>query len=318
MLEIIIFTSTTVLPVFITILIGYYVRKMGVITLVGAKEINNLVFKLMLPLMLFGNIAMSDFSQLFDLNFIFFVSAMTIIIFFISWIYGEVFVKERKLIGTFVQGAFRGNYALLSLVLISNVLGEEAVARGSIVGPIVIPIYNVFSVIILSIRGKGIDKLNKNSIKLALINLTKNPIILSVVFALPFSIFNVTFPTILEETIIFIGKSATPVALIGVGASFNLKNISNKLKVSSVAVFIKIIFSPIISMYVAYILGFDNTDLVIIALIMGSPTAISSYVMATSINGDSELAADILVMTTLLSIFTLTGIIAFSKYVGII
>ncbi|MDP2365799.1 MAG: AEC family transporter, partial [Ignavibacteria bacterium] len=214
----------------------------------------------------------------------------------------------------FIQGAFRGNYAIVGLALISNLFGRNALGKATIILAFLLPLYNVLAVIVLTVPKQS----GKVEFKKALIEIILNPLILAVFFALPFSFFDIQIPEMFLTTGVFLSELALPLALIGIGGSLNMENLKRASTLAFSSSIIKIIVLPIILTVVAIFLGYRNNDLGIMFIVFACPTAIASFVMADVMGANSKLAGNIIMITTLGSVFTIAIGILLLKSFGLI
>ncbi len=321
-MEAFLFSANCVLPLFLIIGIGWWLKKAGMITPAIVDGLNTITFNVALPLLLFRDIARSDLYDLFAPSFIIYALISTLLFFILSWIFAECFVKNKGSVGAFVQGCFRGNYAIVGLFLINNVLGYPA--KGSLIVAFAVPLYNILAIIILSVRSK-----NPQPIRLGktLKDIAKNPLIIGILCGLPFALFKIPLFSAGETRFIatavdYMAISANPMALLAIGAAINFDKLRSGLKSVLTVAAIKLVIGPFIFTAIAYglrgWLGFGGADLLVLLVMYAVPTAVASYVMASKMNNDAGLAADIVLVTSLLSLFTLTGWIYVFKVMGII
>jgi malonate transporter and related proteins len=185
-----------------------------------------------------------------------------------------------------------------------NIFSEKGLAHSALLLAFALPIYNIFSVIALTVFVH--KKEDKGKFKKIILNIITNPIIISVFIALPFSIFQIKMNPFADKCISYISNLTLPLALIGVGGSLSFKSLYDKAFDSIFAVFIKIILMPVLVTAAAYFLNLRGESLGIIFLITSTPTAFASFIMADAMNNDSELAANIIAIGTLGSIFTIS------------
>jgi predicted permease len=312
--ENIIFTANIVAPVFLIIAVGYFAKKMKIINEVFVEVTSRLVFQISLPVFIFLEIAELDLSQVLELKQIAYIYAATIIPYLLIWFGTIPFIKNPKDKSAFVQGAFRGNYAIVGLALISNLFGGEALGKATLILAFLLPLYNVLAVIVLVVP-KHQGKINFKSIFLEIL---LNPLILAVVFALPLSYFKLKLPEMLSSTGNYLADLALPLALIGIGGSLNMENLKRASTLAFTASIIKIVILPIILTIGAYLLGYVMDDLGIMFIVFACPTAIASFVMADAMGANSKLAGNIIMLTTLGSVFTIAIGILLLKSFGLI
>ena len=210
--------------------------------------------------------------------------------------------------GAFVQASFRSSAAVMGLAFIENIYGSSAMGPLMIIGAV--PLYNIFSVIVLTFEAQPDDadaKRDMSRLKQAGINILKNPIIISIVLGMIAAYFQIDFPTIVDNTVGYIAKTATPLALIGMGAGFEGRKALANIKPTIAASLIKLVVQPLVFVPLAVALGFTGEKLIGILVMLAAPATPSCYIMAKSMKNDGVLTASIVVLTTLLAAFTLTG-----------
>lgn len=214
-----------------------------------------------------------------------------------------LFIDDGKDRAVFIQGSFRSNYAIVGIALVANMFGEHALGKAAMVLAFIAPLYNVLSVIALAFPVRQEKQLSFGKMVLEIIT---NPIILAAVVALPFSHFQIHLPQILFKTVNYLAALTLPLALLGIGGALNFESIKKDSRIAIFSTFVKIVIIPLTLSFLAYKLGFKNEDLGIMFLLFASPTAIVSYIMAKAMGCNSELAGNIILMTTLGSILTIS------------
>lgn len=311
------FSFNAVIPVFLIIGGGFFLKQKKILNDDFSTASNKLVFTIALPAMIFESIYKVDFTSIFDLNLILFSVGGTIVQFLVITACAFGLLSARKSIGSFVQGGFRSNFVILGIPLINNLsatLGTDAVAKSSIIVSVIMPLYNILAVIILTTTS-----LEKSSAwkKKLLLDIIKNPLIIAVVIAIPFSVTGIRLPGFVEKAIAYMSAIAVPLALLDIGYNFNFRVFMNNLPLAAGSSFIKIIVSPLVFTTAAYFLGFHGSSLGLIYILFASPTAVSSYIMAKSMRNDADLAANIVLLTTIGSLVTLFLGVFIMKSLGV-
>lgn len=306
-----IFSLNATVPVFFVIFMGWLLHKIGIIDERFSDVNDKLSFRILFPLLLFRDISSADIKQDFDMKFAVFCFAATIICFSVIWLASEIFIKDKTIIGSFVQGSFRGSAAILGVAFVENMYGNAGMVPLMIVAAV--PLYNIFSVIILTIRGKEKKKLSPKKLVMSIIT---NPMIVGIFSGLPFALLEVKFPVMVEKCINNLSSLTMPLALLAVGASFKGRSAVKKLKPSIAASVIKLIIQPAVILPVGIMMGFRNQEIIALLIMTGAPTTVSSFIMAKNMNNDAELASSIVVITTLFSSITITSIIFIFKTFG--
>jgi len=278
---------------------------------------NKFNFKVTLPFMLFKDIAGVDIKAVFDIKYVLFCAIVSTICFWVVWGTAKLLVRDKTIRGAFVQSSFRGSAAVMGLAFIQNIYGSSAMGPLMIVSAV--PLYNIFSVIVLTFEANdstGIDK--KAKIRQAGINICKNPIILSILAGLIVGLLGIQFPTLVNKTVSNVAQMATPLALITIGAGFEGRKALAKIAPTMASSMIKLVLQPLVFLPVAAWMGFSGEKMIAILIMLASPTTPSCYIMAKSMNNDEVLTASVIVTTTLMAAFTLTGWIFLLKTLGYI
>ncbi len=299
-----IFSINATIPIFLIILLGYILRQKDFLSEEFVKIANKYVFSIALPVMLFYDISKTDVRKDMNIKFFFYCLVVTIVMFFMVWGIAVLAIKDKTMIGAFAQGGARGSAAILGVAFVENICGEMGMTPLMIVASV--PFFNILSVIILVFNAKDTDNKNYGKIKSSCINIAKNPIIIGILIGVIVSVIRLDMPVIVDRSLEYIARTATPIALLAVGAGFDTKQAITRLKPALGASFIKLLGLPMIFLPIAYYMGFRDSEMVAILVMLAAPTTVSSYVMAKSMDNDDVLASNIIVLTTLLSSFTLT------------
>lgn len=302
-MENLIFSLNATIPIFLMMLLGMLFRKLGWMDEVFAAKMNKFVFLVPLPVLLFEQLAMVDFSEVWDIKFILFCFVVTAISITISTLISMLW-KDRSIKGEFIQATYRSSAALLGIAFIQNIYGTAGMAPLMIIGSV--PLYNIMAVVVLSLFKPGNNSFDKALVKKTLKGIATNPIIIGIVAGFVWSALKLPMPSILHKTVSSIGATATPMGLMSMGATFEMKKATSKIKPTLVAVFMKLVGFCAIFLPVAAMLGFRNEQLIAILVMLGSATTVSSFVMARSMGHEGTLSSGVIMMTTLLSAFTLT------------
>ena len=310
-----IYSINATVPIFLVMIIGWFIKQIGLIDDHFANVANRYVFKVALPALLFRDLSKSDFKGKFDPQFVLYCSIVTILMFSLVWIATEILMKDDTQKGAFVQGSCRSSAAILGMAFVQNMYSDTGMAPLMIVAAV--PLFNIFAVVVLTFKAHPADsseavKAGKgNNIKKAFVNILKNPIIIGIVLGFISSMLNMKYPAIINKTIESLAQTATPIALICIGAGFEGRKALKKT-------FIKLIGLAAVFIPVAVFLGFRNQELVAALIMLASPTTVTSYVMAKSMDNDEVLSSSIIVLTTVLSSITLTGWIFILRALGLI
>lgn len=310
------FSINVTFPIFLVMVIGWVLHQIGMLDEHFVTVANRFNFKVTLPFMLFRDIASVDIWEVFDLKFVLFCAIVSTTCFWSIWGLTKVFLKDKSMRGAFVQASFRSSAAVMGLAFISNIYGTSAMGPLMIIGAV--PLYNIYSVIVLTFEAQEEVENGGGKIKEAIVNIAKNPIILSIFAGLIVAMLGIHFPMLVDKTINMVAQLATPLALIVLGAGFEGRKALAKIRPTLLASAIKLFFQPLVFLPVAALLGYSGEKLIAILIMLASPTTPSCYIMAKNMNNDGVLTASVIVSTTLLAAFTLTFWIFLLRSFGLI
>ncbi len=313
--ENLIFSLNATVPVFLMMVLGYLLHKIGWMDDEFASKMNRFVFRVPLPVLLFGDLAAVDFAQVWNMKFVSFCFGVTVISIAVSA--GISFLwKDRSIQGEFIQASYRSSAAILGIAFIQNIYGTAGMAPLMIIGSV--PLYNVMAVLVLSLFKPGQRGLDRDVMKTTLWGIATNPIILGIAAGLLWSALRLPMPQIMGKMISSVGGVTTPMGLMAMGAAFDLRRAFAKVKPAVTAAFIKLIGFCAVFLPAAVRLGFREEELVAILVMLGSATTVTCFVMAKNMGHEGVLSSSVVMLTTLFSAFTLTGWLYLLRSMGLI
>lgn len=291
---------STVCPLFLMMVLGYLLRRIGMFTEDFLRQLNKVCFQVFLPMILFINVYDSDFSAAFQTQLVVFAILCVAVMFIILMLLIPKFEKNNLRRGVMVQGIFRSNYILFGLPMAESLFGPSSIGTTAVLIAFVIPLFNLLSVVALEFFGGG-----KINIRRMVTGVATNPLILGALAAFAFVLTGLRMPAVLEGTIRDISKIATPLALIILGGSFAFSRLRNNWKSLIFAVGSKLILVPLCFMILSIAVGYRGVELGALLTMLASPTAVSSFTMAQQMQADEELAGQIVVVGSICSIVTI-------------
>lgn len=312
-MENLILSFNVVLPLFLCIMLGYFLRRIGMMDEPIRKSLNKLCFKVFLPIYLFNNIYTTDISAAFNPELIAFGVGGLIVLFVVLMLVIPRIEKENARRGVMIQAIFRANFALFGLPVAESLCGEGLMGPTSLMVGVTVPVFNIMAVIALETFRGG-----KPSVRKMLRGIATNPLIIASLLGIAFNLLQIPLPSAVHKSVIDLGRVATPLSLVALGASFMFSSIRGFRRQLVIAVAGKLIVSPLIFVSLGAALGFRNEMLVPILIMFGAPTAVSSFPMAQQMDGDGELAASLVVFTSGLAIVTIFLFVFTLKQLGLI
>ncbi len=311
-MENLIFSLNATLPVFLIIAAGMGAKRVGLINDNYVSVANKFNFRVCLPIMLFLSMRNSDTSGGFDLKFMALIIACSAAECVLSGVIARVCVHEPSKRGSFAQGSFRGNTALIGLAMIMNMYGESKYAAVAVM--CAIPVYNAGAVTVLSLFGGE----NNKSVKDIVLNIVKNPLIIGTLAGMAASVLDIHFPTAIETSLEYLSDITMGSSLLCIGAAMDLGTFVKSGRTAVFASALKLVIFPLIFMPVMIAAGYRTDALASAFIVLGSPAAVNSYIMAVSMKNDGALASSIIVISSLLGALTMTAWIAVLRYAGLL
>ncbi|WP_370262166.1 AEC family transporter [Limnobacter sp.] len=288
-------------PVFAMVLMGLLLKKISLINDSFIQTASTLTYKATMPTLFFLSIWRADLQSAFNLQLVLYFCVATLVGFAASWWWASRTVEYRQR-GVFVQGAFRGNCGVVSFALVASTYGDYGLSVGGVLAGFTILLFNVLSVLILSLYSPS---LRFSPVAIAR-ELAKNPLIIAVVLGMFASAMGLSLPQWLLKSAEYFAGLTLPLALICVGGTLSLAGIRASGSSAMQSSFIKVLGLPVLACAGAWLLGITGTNLVILWMFFASPTAAASFAMAVAAGGDGRLAANIIALTTLVSIASIT------------
>ena len=234
-----IFCLNVTVPIFLTLLLGYFFRRIGLFDETFVNRMNKFVFVIPLPVLLFQDIAKIDIYEAWDPKMILFCFAITSLSIMISVLLSR-FLHPSDIRGEFIQASYRSSAAILGIAIIQNLYGNAGMAPLMIIASV--PLYNVMAVVVLSVFKPGQGKIDGTVLKRTLKGIVTNPIILGIAAGTLWSLLRLPFPKILDSTAGNLAKTATPLGLMAMGGSLHFGKAFSRLKASVACTFMKHFF----------------------------------------------------------------------------
>lgn len=318
------FTLNAVLPLILPILLGYIIRRAGLIGEAFLEQANKLVFTVFIPLLIFNNLYLADISQV-NWYLALFAFVGTVVSFFIGWLVCLPFA-EKKQRGVIHQSAVNTNYSVIGLSLSVMLAGSGAAPQASIMAAVIVPSANLLSVISLSVHDR---EGAHGALKMTIKKIVTNPLIIAVFAGLIFILIRwccqsagapitLTEDNFIVKTLGNLAGVAMPLSLVVLGAGFKFSSAGHMWKQITLAVAMRLVVYTAIALGVAYAVGMTSpAEFAIIISLFATPVAVSSAPMAVQMKQDGELAGQLVVWSTLFSAFSLFAIIFLCSAMGL-
>lgn len=322
--EIFLFSFNAVMPILLLVFLGYFLRVINFADDAFFKKANTMVFRIFLPVLLFVNIYEIDSLKSLNFKAVLYCVAAILLIFLCGYVIAHLVTKKRSHLGVLTQCSFRSNYAIIGIPLALSLGGAEAVAFASVLSAVAVPMFNFLAVIILS---HYVGEHQENALKDTLKKTVRNPLIIGVFIGILTLVIRSFIPIgeggvpvfTLENNIPFFYKAlkslssvASPLALVVLGARFDFKAVGSLKKEIIIGTAMRIVMAPLIGLGGAILLSefthlfeFTATEYPALISLFATPTAVSSAVMVGEIGGDEQLAGQLVVWTSVVSMLSI-------------
>lgn len=306
-------SANAVLPMFMLLAAGFLSQKAGVLTREDVPRFNKVAFRIFLPCLLFYNIYCSDLSAAVKPGLIIYAVCGVLLVFTAAYLSVQHLVRREDWKGVIAQGIFRSNFVIMGIPIAQALVGADQLGAVTVLIAVVVPLFNFLSVYVLErFRGGNVN------VRKVLLEVAKNPLIISSLLGILCQLLGIRLPGLLEQTVSSLSVIASPLQLFLLGAFFRFDGLGRYLKPLTAVTTVKLFVTPAVLLGTAALLGIRGGDFVGLIGIFASPTAVNSFTMVQQMDcGDSELAGDIVVMTSAVSILSFFLWILAFKSLGI-
>lgn len=288
-------------PTFAWVVLGLLLRRAGLVSAALIGTVSRLAFNYGLPLMLFTSAAQVDYSALGSARYLLAGALGTLLTLALAWLYSLWRDHPRAQRGIFVQAAFRSNLAIVGLGLAVSAYGERGPLLAALPVALLTALYNVLAVWVLnSTLGSG------TSLRVLLLGIARNPLIIGIVAGVMLAVSGLPVPAVVAPAGSLLSAFFLPLMLVCIGGSMQLSKLRGTGPLAWEATFWRLCVGPLLTVLLALAMGVRDEPLGVLFLLLSSPVAAASFVMVVAARGDGVLAANIVVLTTILSMATVT------------
>lgn len=292
-----IFAMNTILPLLILISTGYLAKRLKMVSESVIKSVNNLVFRIFLPIMLLRNLMFADSGSVLQPGIFIFIGVGIFLLFGVLFLIIPRIYKDRRGIGVLIQGLGRSNYAIFGIPFVAMLFPDKDISLMSLLTIMIVPQLNTLSAVALEIYSG--ERVN---IRKSLKGIILNPLVIASTIGFILMLINPPVPSFIKTSLNNLSQIASPLALFMLGASLEFKKIVQNKRTLILATITKLAVFPAIFVTLAILAGFREVELAIVLITFGAPTSVSSYTMAEQMGGDGDLAAEIVIFTSVFSI----------------
>lgn len=289
------------LPTFGWVVLGMVLARVGWLPQALNSRISELSFRYGLPVMLFSGAAQVDLASWGSTRYVMAGVLSTFVVLALSWRYSIWRGHALHHRGIFVQAAYRSNLAIIGLALAVAAYGEQGTVLAALPVALMTILYNVLAVWVLNTT-LG----TSTGVRSVVAGVLRNPLVIGISAGIGFSLLPVPEPSWLSPMSRGLSAFFLPLMLVCIGGSMSLSRLYRADALTWEASLWRLLVSPAIGVCLALAMGVRDEALGVLFLLLATPVAVSGYVMVVAARGDGVLAANITVLTTLLSIVTVT------------
>lgn len=292
-----------VLPLFFMMAVGYTLRRALSLDDQWIRTTNKVVFRILLPLLLFRNMMESDLTGAFTpetLGLIVFAAAGVLLTFLALYLIIPRLEPENARRGVMIQGILRSNMALFGIPVALSIYGEGNIAVVTLLVSFIVPLFNVTAVLALKLFQGGKPQWGH-----ILRDIVTNPLILAIAAGTAFNLLHVQLPAPVQSAAWGLAGCATPISFLVLGASFTFASAAKNRRALMGVVLARLLLVPLVWLAIGALLGFRGQSMLALLMLFAPPTAVSSFPMACAMGGDADLCSEIVVFTSAFSVLSI-------------
>ena len=326
------FAVNAIIPMILLIFLGYILKKKNFLDEQWFKKGNKLIFRICLPVLLFVNVYNIESFKAIDWNVVLYSEVAIFVIFVMGLLLVKFFIPDEKQKGVILQCVFRSNFAIIGIPLAETLGGVAGVGIAAVLSAFSIPTFNILAVVALSMYKRD-ENGKKVSLFGCLKTIVKNPLIWGVLCGLIVLLIRSFIPLNTNGELAFsisrdlpfvytalgnVAKICSPLALIILGGLFDFSAVKELRKQIVIGTMARVVVVPAAVLFVAVLLDFDSSVYPALVALFGSPVAVSSAIMAQEMDNDGVLAGQLVVWTSISSIFTIFVMVVILRSIGLL
>ncbi len=298
----------SIFPVFLLIALGSFLKRFQLTNDNFLSTSDKLIYFIFFPAMLFWKIGAPASPTPIDWKLILAVLSAVFVIYAASLFFVKIAKVADFKVGSFSQCCYRFNsYVGMAVILIA--LGDESVREFAVMIGVAIPLINFLAVSTL-IWYSGRDYNTQKKLGLVVRATLSNPLILACFAGILYSKLRLPFPRFADNTFRLLSMVTLPMALISIGGSLNLAQLKGHLKMSMVANLFKLLLLPATGYFFLCAYGVAPNPFKVGMIYFALPTSTAAYILSSQLQSDVDLAAATILVSTLLSIISLSLVMA--------
>jgi predicted permease len=298
----------SLIPVFSLIALGGVLRRYKVLSPDGWAALERLTYFVLFPPLMFMSIIEGSFAGEEALFLGLALAGTVVTMASLMLLLRPVLPATGPQFSSIFQAGIRWN-GYVALGVIGGLHGEQGVALSAVGFAVLVPINNVMSVMVLS-RYAGSTPATFGRV---LRSVATNPLILSTVLAIVLVSLNVEVTKPVGDTLKLLGQATIALGLICVGAALDFSSMRAARFPLAIGTAFRLVVMPAIAAGLCFAIGITGPTLSIAMICVAAPVATSAYILSRQLGGDATLMANIITLTTLLSLATIPATLLLSQ-----
>lgn len=298
-MESFVMAAKVVLPMAMMVGIGVLFRIFQLADGPTMKKVDNMIFKVFMPMVSFYNIYKTDFSTFGNIGYIVYAVVMLMLVFLGAMFLVPKFVKPGPTAASYGQAIFRSNYLIFGAAVAESIYGAGNFGLITLLGSVAVPLFNAQAAVLLETARHG-----SASTKKLLLAIAKNPTVIATVLGLAVNFTGIILPELVLEVVQDLAGLTTPLSFLSIGVTLSLGLVAKKAYLFS-AIFLRLVLIPAVFVPLAILMGYRGQELCALMILFAAPTAVSSYPMAVAMGADGDFAAQMVAYTTVFCLPTI-------------
>lgn len=299
-MEHLLISVNAVIPFVVYIGFGYFARRIGVVEEDFLKTLNRIVFRLFFPFLTFYSICQMEEGYKPDPLYVAVCTLGPVAVALLMVLIVPLLVKDDPRRGVIIQAIYRSNTILFAMPMMESIYGKANISVTAVVVTFVVPVYNVLSVIVLGYYGEG-----RTDLRSMVKGILTNPLIDGAIAGGLLLLLHIRLPQAILTPVAAISDMTTPLALFILGGTLHFLEIGKNIKAIFGTLFVKLLLLPAAALLLGMLLHFAPFERFLFFALFATPVATATFPMSASMGGDAELAGQLVMISTVVSVFTL-------------
>jgi predicted permease len=299
-----------VLPLFINIIVGYSIKRIGLVKTASFVDFNNLTFNVLFPILIFDAIYNSRLEDFLNFRLMISLLVITLILFIYGQISSRLVSKDKSSQPVISHSMFRTNFLMIGIPIISSLFGAVGVTTAFLLLSISNPIFNPLSLLNFEL----FDRKNI-SVKKIWLNIITSPLNIATLLGFIFLIFNIPLPNFILVSTSSLSAIAPTLALLILGGTLDLSKFKLFDKDFLFALINRLIIIPFVLLFILLSLNYPPVEIAALVLFFATPVAVISFSFTLEYRANTDLASSLIVVSTLLSSLSLIALVTIMQIV---